>query len=141
MSIVLTARLSVPARGAAEAGVRQTAHLDRSCPSGNCERALTDDRAARGLNLIRSWPGFSLCCGQLHALHGVNRQRGVLPIQFETEFAQHREDGREVVKFGTFGNSAERGGNRIGLQPSLSSAKRPLSAVRFTTGMSAQFPI
>jgi hypothetical protein len=94
----------------------------RGCAAGLLEsRVLERDR--------------QLAAGRSRRSNGVYWQDVLLPLQFETEFAQDREDCGEAGE-GVHGR-AGRGGSRMGAQPSVFTVNSPLSAVRFTTGKSA----
>jgi hypothetical protein len=65
-----------------------------------------------------------------------------LPFQFETEFAEDvRLVGRPAKGFTAGVAFGGGGGSRMGAQPSVFTVNSPLSAVRFTTGKSVQFPM
>jgi hypothetical protein len=79
----------------------------------------------------------------LDSFHSVYRQDVLLPLQFETEFVQNREDCGEAGEGIPDRSNARRRrcGSRMGVQPSVFTVNSPPSAVRFTTGKSVQLPM
>jgi hypothetical protein len=66
----------------------------------------------------------------------------IVPLQFETEFAQDREDCGKAAKGFPVGVAPGGGGDgRMGTHPSAFTVNSLLSAVRFTTRKSVQFPM